>query len=200
MAGSIITIFRWSLLRFTSLTIVFLWAFNPLGSQASFRAASLQDMVQSKSGTITYFKPDLLQQIGMNMLSINISKTDITAAYTSAIYDTISRTQHVDNTSDRYIELIETLGGKEAAGIWAATDPWGNVRVPNLEYLDGYDTMTPNQWLEVPWNKSVQNYASLIGDTFFQGIERAVYQNTTFNITSSYQSFNVSGLMNTVQR
>jgi hypothetical protein len=69
----------------------------------------------------------------------------------------------------------------------------------DFEYLDSYTPDNASQRVEVPWAEAIQNYSSHIGDTLFQGIERGVYQNTTSNITSSYQSFNVSGLRSTSQ-
>lgn len=83
------------------------------------------------------------------------------------------------------------LGGFQAAGIQAATDPWGNLRIPSIEYLDTYDSAIPNEWVQVPWMDNLQNYSSLVGDRF-EGLDRSFTGNTTFNMTSSYQSLDVS--------
>lgn len=196
MAGSLITIFRWSLLRTASVAFVLLWAFNPLGSQASFRLAYLHTSVGFEHGIITTVDPNI-DKLPRNImfdtrLGTNRFRPTVQALYASAVYDVISRIQNVDNTTSEYLDLISILGGQKSAGVQAAMDIWGNLRIPNIDYLPGYDAKHPEEWLEVPWRTSVQNYASLIGDVF-EGVRRGRNGLTAFNLTSSYQSLDVSG-------
>lgn len=83
------------------------------------------------------------------------------------------------------------LGGERSAAIQAATDNWGNVRIPTLEHLPGYNEKNPHGWVESPWDQKILNYSSLLGDRI-EGVDRAVIGNTTFTVQSSYQSFSVS--------
>ncbi|KAF2823692.1 hypothetical protein CC86DRAFT_408718 [Ophiobolus disseminans] len=195
MAGSIITIFRWSLLRTASVVFIFLWAFNPLGSQASFRLAYLHSAAGFRQGVITFVNPDVTKAPRQIMfdttLGTNRAQPTVQALYATAIYDIMSRTQNVDNTTTEYASLISALGGQEAAGAQAAMDIWGNLRIPNLEYLGNYDSKHAHEWHVVPWKESIQTYTSLIGD-MFSGVERGSNGITTFNLSSSYQSFNCS--------
>jgi hypothetical protein len=160
MAGSIITLFRWSILRTASVAFVLLWAFNPLGSQAAFRLAYLQPSVGFKHGIITTVDPNI-DKLPRNimfdtMLGTNRAQPTVQALYASAIYDVISRIQNVDNTTSDYSSLISTLGGQESASVQAAVDIWGNSRIPNMEYLADYQPEHPEEWLDVPWKDSLQ--------------------------------------------
>jgi hypothetical protein len=50
MAGSFITIFRWSIYSMSSLALIALWAFDPLSSEASFRGAYLRPGTGTSQG------------------------------------------------------------------------------------------------------------------------------------------------------
>ena len=115
----------------------------------------------------------------------------IRALYSSALYDIASATQYVDKTNATYQDTVNTLGGESSAGVEAATDPWGNIRMPNLHALSGFDAREPHRWVDVPWRDSVQNYSSLVGE-HLAGLERNLTGNTTFNTTASYLTFSVS--------
>jgi hypothetical protein len=195
MAGSWITVFRWSLFKPSSLLLILLWVFNPLGSQASFRGVYLKPTVNTSNGTITYMDPDLIG--GLQSSYDSVFFTDrvayyslAQALYTTVCYDTITATQYVDQSSPALQDVVSSLGGSEFVGVQAAMDPWGNVRIPHLEYQDTFDANDPHAWISTPWSESVQNVQSLVGDVV-HGINRTFTGNTTFNVTSSYQKFNV---------
>lgn len=86
------------------------------------------------------------------------------------------------------------MGGEKSVAVQAATDNWGNVRIPNLKYLSNYHPDDPHAWIDTPWDTQVLNYSSLVGDRI-DGVDRAFTGNTTFTILSSYQDFNVSILL-----
>jgi hypothetical protein len=111
--------------------------------------------------------------------------------FNAFLYDITSTTQYVPHDTPAAQDIMKLLGGPQAAGAHVAMDTWGNIRIPALEYLPNYDPEKPDRWLQVPWTESVQNYASLVGDRV-HGIDRGFTGNITFNITSSYQSLNVS--------
>jgi hypothetical protein len=114
----------------------------------------------------------------------------IRALYSSALYDIASATQYVDKTNATYQDIIITLGGESSAGIQAATDPWGNVRMPSLHALSGFDANEPHRWVNVPWQDSVHNYSSLVGE-HVAGLGRNFTGNTKLNTTASYLTFSV---------
>lgn len=192
MAGSIIAVFTWSIFQYSSFVLIVLWAFNPLGSQASFRGIYLTDTTGHGTGQISYYNPNISMQVALSTFEggSTRSRPMIRALYSAALYDVMSNTQYVDNNNASFKESIMTIGGSQAAGRQAATDSWGNLRIPNMEYLVEYDSSRPHDWIQVPWKDHLQNYSSLVGDRI-DGLDRSFTGNTTFNMTSSYQNFNV---------
>jgi hypothetical protein len=188
--------FRWSIFKLSSVALIVLWAFNPLGSQASLRCAYLQDQVGHGISPITYYNHNLSSQLTLTDFKMDrlTAIPRIHAIFSSVLYDITSSIQYVNHSTPAAQGIIELLGGQQAAGAQAAMDMWGNVRIPALEYLPDYNPKKPDRWLQVPWTKSTQNYASLIGDRVY-GIDWGFTGNTTFNITSSYQSLNVSAYL-----
>jgi hypothetical protein len=112
------------------------------------------------------------------------------ALYSAALYDITSATQYVDKTNTTYQDIAIMIGGESSAGVQAATDRWGNIKMPNLQALPKYNPEEPHNRVDVPWLDAVQNYSSLVGEGI-AGIDRNLTGNTTFNATSSYQSFSV---------
>jgi hypothetical protein len=205
MGGTIITAFRWSILNISSAALVVLWAFNPLGSQASFRGVHLKSGTDAFLGQIRTYDPRLSTQsllrdyaIDPDRMSPTLHAIDpdrmsptVRALYSTVLYDSISGTQFVDPANTSSKGIVANLGGDSSAGIQAATDNWGNVRIPTLIYSNDYDPANPDKWLNMPWDKKVLNYSSLLGDRV-DGVNRTFTGNTTFTITSSFQQFNVS--------
>ena len=87
MAGSILAIFTWSLFQFSSLVLIILWAFNPLGSQASFRGIYLADTVGYGLGKISYYSYNLTTQFEQSIFGLGStrSKPMVRALYASAL-------------------------------------------------------------------------------------------------------------------
>jgi hypothetical protein len=195
MAGSVITIFRWKIFRISSAALILLWAFNPLGSQASFRGVQLRQEIGTSEGHITYYNPSIQVQEALTPFTHlrHRSKPTILALYSSTLYDYIASLQYVDLTDRRAKDVIDMLGGERTSAIQAAMDNWGNVRIPSLEYHPAYNLDDPYNWLETTWNEKMINFSSLVGDRV-DGVDRAFTGNTTFQSSSSYQNFEVSAL------
>ncbi len=193
MANSIVAIFTWRIFSYSSFVLVVLWAFNPLGSQASFRGIYLTDALGNGVGTITHYHPNLTVQVALSGLGGGSRRTKplIRSLYSAALYDVTSNIQYADNENTTFQDRVMSLGGASAAGVQTAMDLWGNVRIPNIDYLSQYDPRQPHEWVSVPWREQPQNYSSLIGDRF-DGLDRGFTGNTTFEMTSSYQHLNVS--------
>jgi len=195
MASSIITIFRWSIFRTSSVVLILLWAFNPLGSQASFRGAYLIPDASTSYGNITYYNPNLTTQLQLTPYAAasSRSRSAIRSLYSSAVYDYISTIQYVDPTDSATKDITIVLGGERSAAVQAAMDTWGNIRIPSIEYHREYQAHDPQRWLETPWSMKVMNYSSLVGDRIV-GFNRSIVGNTSFTTSSSYQKYNVSSL------
>ena len=188
-----ITIFRWSIFKISSLALILLWAFNPLGSQASIRGVYLRSGIDEEQGRITYYSPNVSTQVYLTPFDgwIGLSRPTIRAVYSSAIFDPISSTQYVDPSREGTRDIINMLGGDNAAAISAAMDTWNNVRIPSLESLTDYSAINPHRWLDTAWHEKVMNYSGLIGDRV-EGLNRSLVGNISFAIQSSYQNYNVS--------
>ncbi|ORY04463.1 hypothetical protein BCR34DRAFT_572675 [Clohesyomyces aquaticus] len=199
MASSIITMFRWSIPRASSAVLILLWAFNPLGSQASLRGAYLQSRTGSSEGLIHFFNSNHTWMVPFSVFSKETPgihmQAIVPAVYTSTLHDVISSLQYVNPTNDTAASLVADLGSHSSSGIQAATDNWGNIRIPHLRYLSNYDAKNPKQWLETSWDKKILNYSSLVGDRI-DGVDRAFTGNTSFNVTTSYQDFSCAPWFN----
>jgi hypothetical protein len=190
MASSIITVFRWSIFRVSSIAVIFLWIFNPLGSQASFRGAYLRPATGASQGNISYYSPDLSVQLDLCPF-VGGSTPAIRALYSTSLYDNAARTQYVDVSQGVAKNVVTMMGGESSIATLGAMDTWGNVRIPALQYVDGYDSDRPHRWLKTPWDEKIQNYSSLLGERV-AGLNLKSVGNTTFTLESSFQSFKVS--------
>jgi hypothetical protein len=161
--------------------MILIWAFNPLCSQASFRGAYLRPRTGTSFSQFTYYNATLDMQLALSAFSSGSTRSlpKIRASYSTAVYDYVSSTQYVDLMNERTMAVLATLVEGSSAGIQAATDTWGNVRLPGLEDLSGYDASDPQQRLDIPWDKKVLNCTSLLGDRF-DGIHRSLIGNTSF--------------------
>jgi hypothetical protein len=155
----------------------------------------LKEVVGSGVGRISYYNYNLSAQLRMTTFQSGSNRVmpKIRALYSAALYSAVSSTQYVDKTNSTYRDIVIMLGGEKATALQAAVDSWGNIRIPKLESLPDYDSGDPHRWVAVPWQDSVQNYASLIGDRI-EGVDWNFTGNTTFNISSGYQHFDVSEL------
>jgi hypothetical protein len=183
MAGTVITIFRWSIFRISSIALLLLWSFNPLGSQATFRGIRLQPGFDTFRGHISYYDPTFADRLKLVPAAPGL--------YSAALYDYVASTQYVDPMNVNRADVISMLGGESSAGIQAAMDAWGNIRIPEIEHMSSYNPQDPHKWLKVPWHQRISNYSSLLGDRV-HGVNRSITGNTTFMIPSSYQSHDVS--------
>ena len=93
LAGSIIAIFTWSIFRLSSIILLVLWAFNPLGFQTSFRGIYLAKHLAYGEGCVSSHSQNLSAQTEMEIFSDHEGRDQlIRALYSAALYDTISST------------------------------------------------------------------------------------------------------------
>ncbi|KAF5490115.1 hypothetical protein CGCS363_v012046 [Colletotrichum siamense] len=188
MANTVLSAYALSMINIWTVCLFFVWAFNPLGSQSSFRSLYLQNQVMNLDERLSY-KNYALKTIESSALngSYNwlINRSAVNAAYSSVLTSATSGTQYCNSTCIGYDNLIARLGGIQAAAAQMAIDPWGSPRVPSLKHVAGFDASNPEKWLDVPWNQSVQNYCSLIGNRV-HGIKTELIGNVSFPINASY--------------
>lgn len=69
---------------------------------------------------------------------------------------------HANQSNLGFDEAVLGIGGYPQAARLGRQDMWQNVRIPFMEYLDGYDSSNPTVWTPVPQDK-VTPFSSFIG-------------------------------------
>ncbi|KAJ0345992.1 hypothetical protein KNSL1_007902 [Colletotrichum chrysophilum] len=189
MANTILSVYTLSIFNLWTVSLVLIWAFNPLGSQASFRSLHLQPQSATATATLGY-RNYSVETLGVGALMGASGWSWISPAskiaYSSVLASTTSQTQYCNGTCGaNFTDLIARMGGTRAAAEHVAMDPWGNPRIPSLKHAPGYDAARPEEWLAVPWRESVQEYSSLIGNRY-HGLRPEFVGNVTFTIEASY--------------
>jgi len=112
--------------------------------------------------------------------------------FSTAVTSLDAGLQHTNGSGANFDALVERLGGAQKAAVSSAVDPWGNLLVPNLRLLPGYDAKKPDAWVSVDWRNSVVDHGSLIGIPF-AGIPIGFVGNATIrSVSSEYHIFTVS--------
>jgi hypothetical protein len=145
------------------------------------------------TGRIRFYSSDLHEQ-GLDSAlfggSAYASGVDyMRVLYSFALFDPTSGTQY-SNGSSGFPGLVKQLGGARTLSSRMTVDNCGNVRIPSLDKLSGYDPEQPFEWVDVRWRESIQNYSSLIG-TPFRGVAVESVENTSFVLETSYHVFKV---------
>jgi hypothetical protein len=119
--------------------LLFLWALSPLGGQASLRLMRRHDQESYSSSKIRYMTTGPGGTMwGLSSTYVGSGKFDDAGAlYTTAL-----------------LSPIETKLGPR--------DPWGNVKIPSLEFLNG--TVPDSEgWMSVPQISHPESYSSMVG-------------------------------------
>jgi hypothetical protein len=119
--------------------LLFLWALSPLGGQASLRLMKRHNQGSPSSSKLRYMTTGPGATMwGLSSTYVGDGKfADASALYTAA--------------------LLAPLSTKTGT-----RDPWGNVKIPNLENL-GVNMSDTQGWIEVPPIKDPESYSSLVG-------------------------------------
>lgn len=193
IGGTIVTAFTLAkvLFRPSTLLLITLWSFSPLGSQAIFRAVFLKHAEATGTMEIQLYTPDRLTQIAVSEFQgTDRNSPEIFALFQGALHTINSGTQYCNGSCDGFQQLAERLGGAAPAGLATAADSWGNPRIPSLRGTPGYDKSKPDEWVKTPYAEYVQNYSSLLG-VRIQGINSAFQGKASFTIPASYDELNV---------
>ncbi|KAJ4374058.1 hypothetical protein N0V83_002797 [Neocucurbitaria cava] len=126
-------------LTLVGINLLFLWALSPLGGQASLRLMERQNRDSFSNTTLRYMTTGPGGTMwGVSSTYVGSGKfADAGALYTAAL-----------------LAPVETKTGPR--------DPWGNVKIPNLEYLNS-STSDAEGWVAVPQILEAELYSSLVG-------------------------------------
>jgi hypothetical protein len=176
-----------------TLILIPLWAFNPLGSQASFRSVYLREIFSEGTRPYSFQNSSIDYEIDQSALGSasgwQSSMPMVRSLYGAALFAPDAGAQYSNGSSDGVTDLINRLGGIKIATAQMATDVWNNVRIPEIRTLPDYDPNNVNQWIDVPRDTMVINYTSIIGLPVRQSNQRAFAGNMTFTTNSSYHDF-----------
>jgi hypothetical protein len=178
-----------------TLILIPLWAFNPLGSQASFRSVYLKEEFQTGTRPYSFQNNSLDYEINQSALGSGSgwqsSMPMVRSLYGAALFAPDAGAQYSNGSSGGFRDLIQRLGGVGLATEQMTTDVWNNVRIPEIRTLQGYNSKHPDQWIDVPRDTMVVNYTSIIGLPVRQGNPSRFAGNITFTTNSSYHDFKV---------
>ena len=168
IGSTIITLFNLRLYNLSGLLIVLLWVLSPLGGQASLRTPNL---ISSPTRA-----PFALSYIDFNS-TYNMAFADAHQTYIG-IVNTIFTTA-----------LIDSAAVKESP-----QDTWGNIKVPMMESLPGYNGSQSSQWLPVNTTNNV-TYSSLVG---IPVTPRPDGLNASYSVDTTYMSLSCDDPTTTV--
>lgn len=191
--GTIVTTIILRAYGIYTLCLILLWVFNPLGSQASLSGVYLMDRYENGVRNLS-----IADASGVSRVDLQFGLDPNAAAnmvYTTAFASIESSTQYVDTSSDGFQREVVRLGGTKSLSQSTVMDPWGNVRMPKLKSLKGYDIKSPEEWINVPLDE-LANYTSLVGVPV-SGIPLSSTENLTFSLNTQVETFVVSDRIDT---
>ncbi|KAI1273411.1 hypothetical protein F5Y07DRAFT_411421 [Xylaria sp. FL0933] len=141
LGSAIETLFerRFHYFDITSLGLLLLWALSPLGGQATLRV-------------IRYDYVHSVRQVELAYLDY------VQSAFPSVLTISNSATLFIPSTS-AFISSLTSPASFQTS----PSDIWGNVKIPFLELLPGYESAGPGDWVTVPGDTTAIWYSSLVG-------------------------------------
>ncbi|KAG9187643.1 hypothetical protein G6011_05514 [Alternaria panax] len=126
-------------LTLVGINLLFLWALSPLGGQASLRLMTRQDSNSFNNTKLRYMTTGPGGSMwGLSSTYVDSGKfADAGALYTAAL-----------------LAPLDTKIGPR--------DPWGNVKIPNLEYLNN-TSPDADGWITVGNIQQPETYSALVG-------------------------------------
>ncbi|KAJ2903862.1 hypothetical protein MKZ38_009245 [Zalerion maritima] len=213
LAGTIKTILLQRSISISTFTLLVVWVFSPLGSQAFLRGISLHKEYETGTAPLTFLNYTLAELIDLAPALVgssgfasdgpawsllygsmatsgdiglevtNISDTAMTYGSAADLYPENVTDWHAD-----FETVVRRVGGVANAALSSAQDTWANVKIPNLRRLEGYDGGEADKWVHVPWRDRPVDHASLVGFPV-RGIEKEFSGNLTFQTTYTYYGF-----------
>lgn len=189
----------WNLrmLNLWTIIVILVWCLSPIGGQAALRSVTLHKGVANAEYPLLYHPINNVSVIadpwgGASSRASAIAK--IRALFGAALSSPTSSVMLSNGSSSAFDAAVERLGGSSEAVKSAARDTWGNVRIPFVHLLPGYDTEDPYQWLDVPTDE-IPPYESLIGIPI-RGIPEATSGNMSLQVSTFYSVLNVRAAAN----
>ncbi len=168
MINTVTTQFSLRSVRLLSILLTVVWAFSPVGGQASLRVITAE-IAQLEQQTI-------VQYMGMNgsyEAYMAADTGDLLSPVDALFLSSLAASSSIKNSSQ---------------------GPRGNLKVPMLEWIPGYTRSGPNtNWIDVPGDGQIQPpYSSLLGIPI---VNIPDHGNTTFTIETSYWTLNCPTLV-----
>ena len=184
--------------------LISVWAFSPLGSQASSRVANLAPNVTKGIHTYYFQNPSFEYDVALTNLQMDnphwkTGRAFVGVLYGASMFNPEAGMQYSNGTSPEFDNLNDRLGGTDVTSKITTQDMWGNVRIPDPTSLSSYSESKMAEGFDVPYQSQVIDYVSLIGVPV-QGITSNFTGNTSFTIRANYQGFNVGQVGSSLRR
>lgn len=191
--GTINTCFTLRVFSVSTIALLFLWAFNPVGGQASLRAVVLKSNYTSTPTQLQYQSSNPRSTMRNNAISgastWSSSRVQVTTLYGAALFSPDAGLQYSNGSSQGFGDLLRRLGGSDSAIKISSEDLWGNVRIPVLHLLPGFDASYPQNWVTVP-SEEIPPFESIIGVPI-RGLPPNGIGNISFVMQANYRAFKV---------
>lgn len=175
--------------------LILVWALSPVGGQAVLR--SMETTVHEASQTYPlrfYPSNNIVANTGSSSMTGGSSAASVKGKMRRAVEASLSTPDVAvllsKGTSPNFDEAVERLGGEEQAAQSAQTDLWGNVRIPFLHLMPGYNNSQTDQWIDIS-STLVAPYSSLMGHTI-RGIPESSVGNISLQVETAYHTLSVS--------
>lgn len=170
LTATVISQFRLRMLNFFGLGLIIIWAWSPVGGQASFRQMTIGSKITSQSSAFNYMTH-----------SGNLSNFDYSDRASSwAIVNTL------------YVaSLIAPANTKTSP-----RDTWGNIKIPMIEHYESSSSADNSGWYETEDGTNSTNsgtYSSLVGIPVM-GTNSSDYINYAFNTEAEYLHLECSAI------
>ncbi|KAF5019791.1 hypothetical protein F66182_8160 [Fusarium sp. NRRL 66182] len=182
------------LVTFWTPILVLAWVLSPLGGQSVLRAVALHADVNSTDFPIISY-PSTNLSAGFDRLPVLFALPfSLRTVFGAAFSSSATRLILANASSPSFNESVDQVGGFDEALRLAQQDVWGNVRVPFLHMLEGYNSSDPHRWVDVS-NSTIPPYESLIGIPI-RGVPATKAGNATVMIQSSYIALSCQSWIN----
>ncbi|KAI8964326.1 hypothetical protein F5Y11DRAFT_102623 [Daldinia sp. FL1419] len=142
-----------------SLCLLIIWALSPLGGQASFRIITYRDIPIPQNLTLDFLDfSNASSPVALSSVDIVNLLDVIDSSFVSSLVSSASISQ-------------------------SPMDPWGNIKIPFIENLPGYDSANEDEWIPYSGYTETTPYSSLIGVPV-SNIPKT--GNTEFTVEASY--------------
>ncbi|KAK8174775.1 hypothetical protein BC567DRAFT_296652 [Phyllosticta citribraziliensis] len=188
-------------LRILSLWTVMLlaiWAFSPAGGIAVDQILSLRNNFDTANVPLIYYPNTAVGNLTVQSLvssasGLRSSTVDRAMMYGSVLTDPgvslLAAEASSPDVERKLNATIERITPKAATN-GTRHDLWGNVRIPFLHALPGFDEKKPYDWVKVSLTKITQ-FSSLLGMPI-RGINDTGAGNMTLQLSSCYHSLECS--------